>query len=682
MLSTFLSARNHLATQILFTLFCSSIAFLLVGYPLIMTGSLYHDHYTIYSFFRNSFLSVLHFGEIRWWDPTVQYGFPSYYFSFLGLYAATPLFWLAEGCMFALHLLGIRDISIHTVVIVYISFLIPLLFNLSFLSLTRQIFKSNTTIALTVMMAAFSPGLLFSVSDVTFEFTAYGMFVAAAMLALVRSTTRTNYLLLNLALCILLLSFNHPALYWNPLFLTVFGVSLLLFPERKIRDVFSEFRNFPLWQHLFFGVSILLCLLPTTLCYLAGTEIFRSTIGKRLFDPLEIYGGNPLEFIMAGIPSVGIARTAELLSGFPVLIPANNYVEYGYLGILSIPLLLLGLMYGQKTWRCRLYLLLSFFAVAILLGGNSAFLSILYLVDSPFRAVRHFGDTTLRNGLFALMILAAGLGFEALLSVRSKRIRNVFLGTGVFWLFAICSIASAMLFLSHYAKVSIDVTSIGYMIILCVFYLPVLFLLHQKPGVTKSLRILVCLIVFLDLSCSTYLFVRHQILPQAVRLEDDNNPLSVTDANLYFQENTILTLKDISALKERTGALPDIPYLGLAGKGGVAALGMEHVSAMSYNRIEINVSPGEASTLFWRDSWFRGWEATVNGEHVPIEKYMGAFKAVPVAVGGNVVTFEFFPRSFARSLIVGWLVVSLILAALFGSCIKRIAQVNFRKNNS
>jgi len=119
---TWLSYREHLPAQIIFSLFCCGTAFLLAAYPLIMTSSVYHDHYTIYSFYRNSFLSVLHFGEIRWWDPTIQDGFPSYYFSFLGLYAGTPLFWLTEGALYILHLVGIRNLDVQWLLTIYTGF--------------------------------------------------------------------------------------------------------------------------------------------------------------------------------------------------------------------------------------------------------------------------------------------------------------------------------------------------------------------------------------------------------------------------------------------------------------------------------------------------------------------------------------------------------------------------------
>lgn len=667
-LRRFFCAHNYLASHVLFTLFCSVVAFLLVGYPLIMTGSLYHDNHTLYSFYRNSFMSILHFGELRWWDPTIQYGFPSYYFSFLGLYASTPLFLLTEGGMFVFHLLGIRDINMHTVIVVYVSLLIPLLFNISFLTLTRQIFKTKTTWALTTMMAAFSPGLIYSVGEAGFGMTAYGIFVAAAILAFVRNTSRNNYLLLNIAVCALLLSLNHPALFWNPLFLIVFGSSLLLFPERNFKDILSDYVSLPLWQHILFVISTLTSILPTIVCYLAGKEIFRVGIGeKSTFDPLKIFGGDPLEFFLAGIPGFGTIRQGEILAGFPQLIPSKYYLEYPYMGLLSIPLLLLGLIFGQKIWRHRLYFLVAFFTVAVLLGGKSGILSILYLADTPLRSVRHFGDTTFRNGLFALLILGAGLGFETLLTARTRKIRTVFLGAGAFWLSLIIAIVSSFLFLAQYGKVVADIPTIGYIASLVFFYIPVLFWLYLKPGVVKPLRILVCVIIFLDLTCSMYLFVRHQILSQARLVIDDGKPFSVIDPRMSLQENTTLILKDIYTLKDRSVKVPDLPYLGLVGSNGMTPIAMGQVSSMTYNSIEIKATTTEDSRLFWRDSWFNGWEATVNGRNVPIEKFMGVFKAVPLSSGVSSIRFEFFPRSFVYSLIAGWTSVFMLLAIL-GSC--------------
>ena len=671
MINSFFSARNYLATHIIFTLFCCVIGFLLVGYPLIMTDSLYHDNSGLYSFYRNSFLSVLHFGEIRWWDPGIQYGFPSYYFSFLGLDASTPLFRLTEAYMYLLHLLGVRNIAINTVIVVYLTLLIPLLFNLSFLALTRQIFKKNTTFIIAGMMAAFSPGLIYSVGEAAFGLTAYGMLVAATLLSFVRNSSKKNYLLLNITLCILLLSFNHLSLFWNALFLLTFGIALLLFPERSFKDIVTDYISLPLWQHILFCITIVLSIFPTLFCYLAGTEIARSGTSNSLYDPLSIFGGDPLEFFLAGIPGFGTVRQGEVLSGIPKMIPSRYYLEYPYMGMLSIPLALLGLVCGQKVWRHRLYFMMSFFVVAVLLGGKSGILSIFYLAETPLRAVRHLGDTTFRNGLFALIIIAAGLGVDVLVStVRSRKVRNIFMAAGGFWLSVICAVIASVVFLAQYGKMEADIPTIGYIATLVFFYIPVILWLYFKPGVSKPLRILICVIIFIDLTSSIYLFVRKQILPTSIVVIDDNSPFSINNLNprLSVVENTLLTINDLNLLKESPTGIPRIPYLGLTARDGVIPVTL---SSRTFNSIEIKASAVENSKLFWRDSWFNGWEATVNGRKVAIEKFLGAFKAVPVSSGDSIVRFEFFPRKFVYSLIIGWASVFLLLAILLTSVLKR-----------
>jgi hypothetical protein len=662
MLNRFLTARNHLATQILFTVFCCWIAFLLVGYPLIMTGSLYHDHATIYSFYRNSFLSVLHFGEIRWWDPTIQNGFPSYYFSFLGLYAATPLFWLTEGALFVLHSVGVRDINIQMLLTLYTAFFIPLLFSLSFLCFTRQIFRSSAIIYITSLLAAFSPCVIYSTSEITFEMTAYGMFTAAALLAFVRKTTTEAYLALNLALCVLLISFNHLSLFWNLLFLVMFSISLLIFPEKKFSIFVAELTEIPLNRHVLFVLSLVVCLLPTILCYLDGSEIYRTAAGKRSFDPLTIYGGSPLEFLLAGIPGAGISRTAEFLTGFPVIIPSSGYVEYLYLGALTLPLAFVGLVYGQAVWRNRLYLLLAFFSVAVLLGGNSAVLGILYLPETPLRSVRHFGDTTFRNGLFALVIIAAGLGVEALVASRAKKIRGIFFSAGLFWLLTIAGVAASALFLGRYhGNAPGNVPVIGYMMTVCFFYLPFVCWIYLKAGMGRNRLILLGIIIFLDLSCTMYQFERLQVLPQAIKLNETLIPFDIGNRDLAFQEDTILALKDTERVVQ------NLPYVGLSGQLGVMSLDMNVITSMSYNSMELNVSSDDNVKLFWRDSWFKWWRASVNGKEVPVERFMGAFKAVALKPGASKVRFEFRPAWLVRALVVGWGTVMILTVCLLGT---------------
>ena len=378
-----------------------------------------------------------------------------------------------------------------------------------------------------------------------------------------------------------------------------------------------------------------------------------------------------MEFFLAGIPGFGTVRQGEVLSGIPKMIPSRYYLEYPYMGMLSIPLALLGLVCGQKVWRHRLYFMMSFFVVAVLLGGKSGILSIFYLAETPLRAVRHLGDTTFRNGLFALIIIAAGLGVDVLVStVRSRKVRNIFMAAGGFWLSVICAVIASVVFLAQYGKMEADIPTIGYIATLVFFYIPVILWLYFKPGVSKPLRILICVIIFIDLTSSIYLFVRKQILPTSIVVIDDNSPFSINNLNprLSVVENTLLTINDLNLLKESPTGIPRIPYLGLTARDGVIPVTL---SSRTFNSIEIKASAVENSKLFWRDSWFNGWEATVNGRKVAIEKFLGAFKAVPVSSGDSIVRFEFFPRKFVYSLIIGWASVFLLLAILLTSVLKR-----------
>lgn len=668
---TWLSYREHLPAQIIFSLLCCGTAFLLVGYPLIMTSSVYHDHYTIYSFYRNSFLSVLHFGEIRWWDPTIQDGFPSYYFSFLGLYAGTPLFWLTEGALYILHLLGVRSLDVQWLLTIYTGFLIPFLFNLSLLALARQILRQGWIILIAVMMGAFSPALLYSLSEVTFEMSAYGMLVAAALLAFYRQPGLTRYLLLNLAFCILCISFNHLSLFWNPLFLLLFTGSLLLFPDQNRPSLWMSLRSIPVYRHLFFAVSAIVCLLPSAVCYRDGADILRTAAGGRLFSPLEIYAGNPLEILLAGIPGCTVIRNVEALAGIPRLIPTGTYGEYLYLGALTLPLMLIGLIFGQKAWRYRFYLLIGFPAIALLLGGYSPFLSILYLVESPLRSVRHFGDTTFRNGLFAIIILAACFGLEALTATRRRRIRKVFFCCALFWLGLIAAVASTGMFLMFTSGANGDFPLPGFMLAVCFLFLPLLFTIYLRPGFGKPLQLIIGIMIFLDMGSAMYLFTRYQVLSQAVAVHDSANPFEIADPNLFNQENSILSLRDKFEANRVGKGVADLPYIGIEEKDGIRELENSAISAMSFNRMTVTVDSAGEGIFFWRDSWFSGWRATLAGKPAHILKYQGLVKGVAVPAGRSTVTFQFRPWAVIAALAAGWACIFVLLALLLRSILSR-----------
>ncbi|MCS6863513.1 MAG: YfhO family protein [Gemmataceae bacterium] len=82
--------------------------------------------------------------------------------------------------------------------------------------------------------------------------------------------------------------------------------------------------------------------------------------------------------------------------------------------------------------------------------------------------------------------------------------------------------------------------------------------------------------------------------------------------------------------------------------------------------VELDGTPG---WLVLSEVWFPGWQATVDGEDVPVYRGDHAFRAVPVKAGSRMVVMEFRPPSYfwgwwiSRGALVGWL-GGMILALL------------------
>ncbi|MFN3690298.1 MAG: YfhO family protein, partial [Fimbriimonadales bacterium] len=77
--------------------------------------------------------------------------------------------------------------------------------------------------------------------------------------------------------------------------------------------------------------------------------------------------------------------------------------------------------------------------------------------------------------------------------------------------------------------------------------------------------------------------------------------------------------------------------------------------------------------LLITDTWYPGWQATVNGESAPLLRANGAFRAVPIPTGEATVEMRYRPRSFQLGALLS--AVSLaVLGAL--SQLKRCAQSN------
>src|SRR5262249_31392030 len=77
----------------------------------------------------------------------------------------------------------------------------------------------------------------------------------------------------------------------------------------------------------------------------------------------------------------------------------------------------------------------------------------------------------------------------------------------------------------------------------------------------------------------------------------------------------------------------------------------------SQNRVSLVSDTASPGFLVLTETWYPGWQATVDGNFVPIYKANHLFRAIEIPQGKHKVEMSFSPRSF-------WLGVWLFLAGL------------------
>jgi uncharacterized membrane protein YfhO len=76
------------------------------------------------------------------------------------------------------------------------------------------------------------------------------------------------------------------------------------------------------------------------------------------------------------------------------------------------------------------------------------------------------------------------------------------------------------------------------------------------------------------------------------------------------------------------------------------------------------VNTPTAGWLVLTDAWYPGWDATVDGEHVPVERADILFRAIPVPAGEHNVEWNYQPGSYRLGLAVSLCALGLLTAGI------------------
>jgi hypothetical protein len=655
----------------------SALAFWMLGRPLFTRGQLYHDNVRLYSVFRDALNAANHHGELMLWNPdTSGLGFPVFYFTHLGTNTLAPLSVLWLGLAWLGGLVGIR-VDPMRFYLLHIYLVVPLALTVSFLALARQLVRHPLARAYLLVAAAFSPGVLFNYSDNGPEQTAYGFFAAAAFLRFYRRPDVSSFLLMGLALGACAAALNHIALYWNAIFLPAFvGVVILVGPGVRER-IDRAWKVVPRWAWIGLALLLVSYVAWPARTFSLGRDLVRSTLGTRVYEVQDLLAGNPIEPLTSGTPGVGFewierpsaARPEYAIVTYPGGVNFPGAFAYTYLGALTLPLCVLGLIFDRSVWRMRLFLLTAGACLIAPLAGASGLFSILVEAVYPLRAVNHYSDTLFRNGTNFLLLLGAGLGIDAVVvRRRSRRARALFI------VFAISAAASTVALFSLYPG-HFDTALVSFFGVMTAFHLTALAWLASGVRLRAALGAVVFL-TLIDVSTVAGLHARYVVWPLAMgpwpALTADHFSIPTWDSRRQYADE-LLTLGEPS---ESHGPAPaSLPEFGLF--ADVEARDPEPAPGASiqskrqtYNTRIFETQTDREVYLVWRNRFFKGWTASIRplgegGETAaaPVVRAFGELMAARIPPGRSEVTFRFAPPGFFPLFL--WVYASLSCVAVF-----------------
>jgi len=701
--------RKHADWLLLIVL--NFMAFWMLARPLFEQGRIYHDNVRLFSVFRDSLYALNRYGELMLWNPEyTTFGFPAFYFAHLGTNTFTPLSTLVLFSAWLAGLVGIRIDDSTRLYILYVYLAVPLLLSVSFYALARQIIRHPAARAYIIVVAAFSPGVIFNYSDNGPEQTAYGFFAAAAFLRFYRLPSVRTFLMCGLAVGVCTAALNHLALYWNIAFVPLF-ILVTIFVDRRrglLRRAWTAVTPVA-WA----GIALLFAsyLAWPAVTFLAGGEIIRSTLGARVYNTQDLLAGNPIESLSSSTPGVGFEwrpRNGSSQPDWAVTTYPGQRFGYTYLGALTLALCLLGLAFGRPPWRTRLVALVAVFCLLLPLAGASGLFAMLVDLVYPLRAVNHFSDTTFRNGTSFLFLLSAGLGLEAL-------VRSRFRFKAAIALVALFTISTASgivaLFTLYPGRLNLPVVS--FFLMMSILYIVVVGWLFAPRANIRHVMTAMVVLALVDVSTIAALHMRYVVWPLAegpfaaggpyLSLPPDDPRRQYADGLLTLTDRVDLEkagldttrLKELPAYALYEHAAPatpadvDVPldlfaYLVLSDSSSAGSTPppwrapgpWQSARAVhrTYNSFRFETETDRDMYLFWRNSYFPGWSASIRRlEHdgsasgsdwveTPVHQAFWMFMAVRVPAGKTEVVFHFSPRLFTPLFL--WTYLSLLVLGL------------------
>ena len=661
--------------------------------PFFASGRLHHDMLAAYSFFYDNLDSLNRFGEPALWAPHIQYGTPIYFYGLIGIPSlGKPAFVLIGSAAWLLGGLGIGLPFLLPLYIFHFGVLVPFLFVVGVWLVARQILRSRTAIRYALIAAAFSPGVLVNLTDPgNLENTAYGLFCAAAYLRFLARPDAKRFAALLATALLVGSAVNHPALVTSIPMLAALAVATALTAAttRRALRALTPAR-----------VAVALLLLavtaaPSAVSYLQQHDAITYTeIGDLSYGYGNLKAGNPLQYLLVSLPGVVFDWDAyRQPAGAPPSELGLRSLRWGevmgenYLGLLTLPLALIGLVYGRKRVRAPLLVMLVLVAGVLALFAASPVLAPWLLAFPALRTNNHYSDLLHPGGGFLVMVFAAALGLEAAerRPLVLRRAIQVFLATTPlallgYWRWAepppglagfaalmAVAIAVVLLWASRLPRRSRTRMLGSWLLALVVLDVATVafwygrFVLHESTVVTDAKRGHTIGTLDADARSIAELFPlkgTQALLDAGLALDRIPFLSGYCRAHLYgdrVAEADLLRALD-PAPDERSLGLPAESATAPALRSLLAAPSVEHCAfrfqaSGTYNEIRLQVVAEQPGVVLIRDAWTPQWRATLAGRPAPVHRALGAFKAVVVPAGSSELRLRFAPRWIGAALL-------------------------------
>ena len=685
-------------------------------------GGLWDNGFFI-SLFHNHIDSIYRYGQLAYWFPANQLGWPAYYYSILGdIPVHTPVFTLISLGVWIAGRLNL-EISTFGLFTFYYGYLVPAVVNVAVLVVARMLFHSRMAVWFAVLLSAFSPGVLVNISDMGFlEPVAYGLFFFAAWLRFIRQAEDLSFWLLIMTACILVLNIGFPFLIWNMTFVPLSVLLATFVPDKGWEHVKRAVVSRPLWQWAAGGAMILLAMAPALLTFINEKDLIRSTIGTQVYDFRVLRPGNPFEMFAISLPNFGFEFREKgwaLLQG-----GQGDWISSGYIGLLVLPLTLVALVFGRKMLRVSAIVFLVIFACGVSLSAWNPLFSLVIRMVRPLQSNTHWPDLGFRGGFYLMFIFLATMGFELLEHGHRKAIRLLP------WMITLSLAGAVGIYAAYQGREMFSNTSFGAMMVfsLALIIASVWLGFNQNRRMRKMVIGLLLALTTLEVSTFGFIHMRNTIktfgykvlvrseqmdpvvpgllangadfaerllmlAPHFDLLQAELNPYTFANYKLFDAARTakpdsrVANMVQEKKLIESVGGfdnyasllldgmakdIPEFaPYLANAQPSRVTG-GIE-ILRQTYNDLDLKVNSSASALLFVRDAYSPHWKIWVNGKRVPVARALFNYKAIPIPQGASTIEMRFEPTGVRATL---WAIYLILIGlALYCFRLHRLRRV-------